>query len=144
MPTLKRGFLIAVATALSSFAAGQHSCSTLSVTGSGQPGTNLTFALTRADPHAPAFLLVADHPEHTVLHFGALGSLPLGLSNPFLVVSMGTTDAHGQAALVASIPLHIAQMAFHAQGTTVRVVHEHPPLRFCPSNVVAFQVGSHH
>jgi hypothetical protein len=145
MRTLK-SFLFAVLTAtLSPLVTAQQQCSTLSVAGTGHPGTHLTFSLTLADAQAPAFLFIAEHTGHTVLNFGSLGSLTLGVSHPLvLVAALGTTDAHGQATLVANIPLHITAMALNAQGTTVRVVHEHPPLRFCTSNVAPFHVGGHH
>jgi hypothetical protein len=144
MRTLKVSFMVAViAAALSPLAKAQHHCSTLSVEGTGNPGTHLTFALSHADPLAPAAIFIADHPGHTVLTFGSLGSLTLGLSQPFLTVAMGITNEHGQASLVANVPLHLPGLALNAQATSVRVTHEHPPLRFCPSNVVPFHVGGH-
>lgn len=144
MRTLKISFMVAVITAaFSPLATAQHHCSTLNVEGTGRPGTHLTFTLTHADASAPAFLFIAQHTGHTVLNFGSLGSLTLGLSQPILAILIGTTDEHGQATFVISIPVHVAELALNAQGTSVRVVHEPPPLRFCPSNVAPFHVGGH-
>jgi hypothetical protein len=133
----------AATAAVTSPSAAQHPCSTLKVDGSGRPGTHLTFTLSRADTHAPAVLFIAGHTGRTVLHFGSLGSLTLGLEQPLIMVLLGATSGHGAAAVVLPVPLHVPELALHAQGTSVRVVHEHPPLMFCTSNVAGFHVGGH-
>jgi hypothetical protein len=141
MRTLEPCFLAALVASLSSLATGQH-CSSLGVHGSGHPGTDLTFTLTHADPNAPAFLFLSGHTGHTVLDFGALGSLTLGLAPPLVFAAMGTTDEHGAAQLVVPVPLHVPSLDFVAQGTSVVLLHHpHPALRFCPSDVAPFHVG---
>ncbi|MCC6672617.1 MAG: hypothetical protein IT458_16250 [Planctomycetes bacterium] len=130
---------------IASLASAQTPCATLAITGSGHPGTDLTIALTSQDKNAPAVLFVGQTAGSTTFEFGPLGSLTLGLAQPFVPVMLGATDGAGKATLVVRIPPgNIPPVQLKGQGTTVRFAIRPPTppaLNFCTSNVASFSVG---
>jgi hypothetical protein len=121
-----------------------QSCSDLTVTGTGKPGTSLVFALSGGAPNAFALLAIAQTTGSTTINFGPIGSLTLGLAAPAALLPMGATDASGAVSLTISIPnAPIPSIALHAQGTTatMKVGGGPPSLEFCTSDVEAFQIG---
>ena len=113
---------------------------TLTITG-GAPSTNLTFAFTGA-PRSPALVVIGDTQGTTTLNFGSLGSLTLGLAQPFLPAPLGLTDANGAVTLSVRVPNGVPSSDLFGQG--VDVTFTPPPnvsLTFCTTSVVAFHVG---
>ena len=122
--------------------ASAQTCATLTVTGSGAPGTDLTFALNGA-ANSPALLAIGDTAGTTTFNFGPLGSLTLGLAQPFVPLPLGLTDASGNVSRTVSIPAGLPAADLFGQGLTVTFTL--PPtlgLSFCTSNVAAFHVGT--
>jgi hypothetical protein len=151
---MRRQSLIALSL-LSLVATGSaQTCATLTVTGSGAPGSTLEFQLPNPTADAFAFLAIGGTEGTTTLDFGPLGSLTLGLDQPFAPVPLGLTDASGSASLSIAIPANAAfpQADLFAQGVVVSVSFAPPAgppssvpplsLTFCTSNVVGFSVGS--
>ena len=120
-------------------------CSSLTVGGSGQPSTTLTFDLTGAAAQAPAILLIGVLEGTTVMQFGVLGTLSLGLAHPYAPSMMGLTDPTGAASLSINVPPgHLPQMTLFAQAMTVLFTppsHGPPSLAFCTSDVESFEFG---
>jgi hypothetical protein len=117
---------------------------TLTVTGTGAPGTSLTFAVDGSTPSGFAFLAIGDTQGTTTVALGPLGTLTLGLAFPFGVVPMGPTDAQGDASLTIDIPAGVTGSAdLFAQGVTLGVTlgGGMPTLSLCATNVVGFHVG---
>ena len=130
-------FLCAVGLA----AAAAPSQCTLTIHGTGAPGTNLVFAFD-GRPHTPAALVIGAATGTTTFPFPPLGVLTLGLAQPFTVVALGLTNGHGEASLAVQVPLHLPHVALFAQGVDVVVHHApHPSLDFCVTHVVPFHVG---
>lgn len=120
----------------------QTSCSSLDVTGSGLPGTCVSFDLNGAPAKVPAFLLIAHEAGSTDIGFGSLGQLSLGVRPPWFLLPLGWTDAEGGASLDVPLPpWSLPPMEFFAQTSTLEL--QFPPLSlvFCTSNVVPFTVG---
>jgi hypothetical protein len=120
-------------------------CSSLSVGGSGQPGSTLIFNLTGAAPQAPAMLLLGVLEGTTVQQIGVLGTLTLGLAHPFTPSMMGLTDATGAATLSINVPPgNLPLVTKFAQAMTVVFTppsHGPPSLAFCTSDVESFVYG---
>jgi hypothetical protein len=130
------------------FAAGSMAsaqCSVLGVSGSVNPGQTVTVALTGATPNAVAFLLVGD-PGTTSIDLGFLGTLTVGLSQPFAVLPIGMTDGNGDLSLSVSIPANLPPGAIPNQTRTLQIVTfglvpGFPPFELCASNAVALVLG---
>jgi hypothetical protein len=110
------------------------------------PGQTVTLALTGAGANDPAFAAVGEHTGSTTLNFGPLGSVTLGLAQPFALVPLGTTDANGGLAFSATVPANVAILGSHdvfVQVITVEVVTGPgmPHLNFCTSNVAMLHIG---
>jgi hypothetical protein len=120
-------------------------CSSLTVGGSGQPASTLTFDLTGAAAQAPALLLIGVHEGTTVMQIGVLGTLSLGLAQPLVPVMMGLTDATGAASLSINVPPgNLPLVTLFAQAMTVVFTppsHGPPSLDFCTSDVESFEFG---
>ena len=141
---------------LSFAAAASAQCSTLSVAGTGAPGTSLTFVLDGSTANALAFLAVADTQATRPVDLGPLGSFTLNV-DPYLALPIGLSDAAGNVTLGASVPniTAIPGMDLFAQGVTASFGLTLPPIgslppsgfpslafTFCVSNVVGFHYGS--
>jgi hypothetical protein len=115
-------------------------CGTLTITGTGAPGTTLTVAV-HGDPNAIAFLVVGDTAGTTSIPLGTT-SLDLGIAEPFIPFGIGFTNASGDASQAFTIPNGIPQHTTLGQGLTASFGM--PPnfsLSFCTSNVVSFSIG---
>jgi hypothetical protein len=121
------------------------SCADLAVSGSGAPGTDLTFALTGADPNTLAMAVLGFTEGATVIRIGPIGTLELGLLAPFVLMPMGFTDANGDVTNRIHVPLGqplSLDMFAQAFSSTLTVAHGPPTLTFCTSGVEPFHVGN--
>ncbi|HEX6810140.1 MAG TPA: hypothetical protein VF384_00830 [Planctomycetota bacterium] len=126
------------------------SCADLAVGGTGAPGTNLTFSLTGADPNAFAWLVIGAVPGTTVINIGPLGTLTLGLVDPFIPHPIGQTDASGDASGSIFVPPGLPfSLDLLAQGFSWYVDVQHGPpgpatvsFVFCTSGVESFHIGN--
>ena len=125
-------------------------CATLTVTGTGAPGTSLTFDLNGTDVHAFAMLAVGQTQGTTTIPMGPLGSLTLGLATPFIPLPLGFTNASGDVSRSISIPSGVTWgVDLFGQGVTALFTFTPPApptppsfsLTFCASNVAGFHVG---
>ncbi|MHC5062502.1 MAG: hypothetical protein ACYTG5_00850 [Planctomycetota bacterium] len=142
--------LLAGALALTSPLSAQ--CSSLTVDGDGTPGSTLSFELTGLDANTPVVVLAARDTGDFSFSFGPMGSLDLGIVPPWRVVGVGVSDGDGNAAIERNVPPGIPGSAdLHAQGLGVGIdvprgkpgsTPPMPAFNFCPSDVVAFTVGS--
>jgi hypothetical protein len=127
--------------ALALLAAGSAAAQTCSLSISSS-GSSLTFAFQGA-ASSPALMAIGDTEGTTTLSFGPLGSLTLGLAQPFLFAPIGFTDASGAATLTVNVPANIPSADLFAQG--VGVTFTPPPnfgLSFCTTAVVPFHIGA--
>ena len=121
-------------------------CSTLTVTGTGAPGTSLTFDINGTDSHAFALLAVGQTQGTTTIQLGPLGSLTLGLATPFIPVPLGLTNTSGDISRTINIP-SAATFGVDLFGQGVTAAYSFQPtspyisVTFCTSNVVGFHVG---
>ena len=106
-------------------------CATLTVTGTGAPGTSLTFNVDGTAVHAFALLAVGETQGTTTIPLGQLGSLTLGLATPFIPLPLGFTNASG---VTWGIDLF-------GQGVTAAYTFMPFSVTFCASNVAGFHVG---
>lgn len=119
-------------------------CSTLSITGNGAPGTTLTF-----DIQGPrlryAFALVADNAGLTTLSTPGF-HLELGIETIWFTLPLGFTDLQGNASADINLPQALTPATYHAQGIVFDFVPttspSGPAVTLCTSNVEAFSVGS--
>lgn len=122
------------------------SCADLTITGSGGPGTTLTFDLTGSEPEAPTALLIGPAEGTTTFALGPLGTIELGLALPFLVHPAGLTDGSGNLSVVVQLPNGSYPMAnLFAQMLTLTFTLPPPGpprITICTSDVEAFSVGS--
>ena len=118
----------------------EETCSTLGTSGSGLPGTTLTFTLSGADPNAPAGLVLAAGRGVTSLSLGSFGQLDLGLAQPLVFIAMGLTDASGSISLAAPIPTGTQLAELHSQAFSVTQAPS-GVLGFCTSNVDVSSIG---
>ena len=121
-------------------------CSTLAITGTGAPGTSLTFDLNGTDSHALALLAVGETQGTTTIQLGPLGSLTLGLATPFIPVPLGFTNTSGDISRTINIPSSATfGVDLFGQGVTAAYAFSptapHFSVTFCTSNVVGFHVG---
>lgn len=117
-------------------------CATLTVTGTGAPGTSLTFNLDGTDVHAFAMLAVGETQGTTTIPLGQLGSLTLGLATPFIPLPLGFTNASGDISRSVNIPTGVTWgIDLFGQGVTAAYTFMPFSITFCASNVVGFHVG---
>jgi hypothetical protein len=132
------GLLTAAATATAQ-------CSTLSITGTGAPGTSLAVQLDGSAAHAIAFLVVGES-QATLPLSTPFGNLTLGV-DPSLLLGLGLTNQQGDLsasiAIPANLPSTISLNVF-GQAVTLGMTMTPPPPTFgwCASNVVGFHIGS--
>jgi hypothetical protein len=142
--TMLKLFTSLVAAGLLAGFAQAQACSTLSV--SSAPGQNPNFTVytfqLHGDAMAPAGLAIGDTTGSTSIPIGQIGTLQLGLAQPFLLTFLGFTNAQGDASLAIHTRSNIPAMNLYGQGFTVTFTP--PPnlaLSFCTSNVASFHVG---
>ena len=68
-------------------------CATLSVTGTGAPGTAITISIDGTTANAIAFVAIGDTQGSTSIPLGPLGTLSLGLAMPFIPAPLVSTDS---------------------------------------------------
>jgi hypothetical protein len=152
------GALILVALVAAPIAC-QTPCSTLTVTGTVNPGQTVTIDVTGATPESITILAIAKDPGSTTLNFGPFGTLVLDLDSPFIPLPIGFTDAAGDLTWAVSIPANASPNAFqtadaYLQAVTVDVTRPGggmpgmppmgpflPTLSFCVSNVATLHIG---
>jgi hypothetical protein len=117
----------------------------LAVTGSGAPGTALTFAIDGTGSGF-AFLAIGETQGTTTIPLGSLGTLTLGLDLPFVPLPIGFLDAQGDRSLAVNIPAGVTSgLDLFAQGVTLGISFGGPgmlTLDLCATNVAAFHVGT--
>ena len=126
------------------------SCADLAVTGTGAPGTDLTFALTGAEPHAHAWTMIGFAEGTTLIDIGPLGTLELGLVEPFIPKPMHQTDGNGDTTDTIFVPPGLPfSVDLFAQAFSWSVNVQHSPggpatvsLLFCTSAVEGFHIGN--
>ncbi len=144
---------IFVAASLSLAASGlvAQSCSTLTVTGNGAPGTSVVFDLAGSTPLSLTALAVGDTAGTTVFDLGPLGSLTLGLASPFIPLPFGFTDTNGAASRTINVPPgNIPGIDLFGQAVSMSLLPAtpgpngpgRPAVTFCTSNVVSFHLGN--
>ncbi|HEU4419885.1 MAG TPA: hypothetical protein VFT55_13215 [Planctomycetota bacterium] len=137
--------LVAACLGLLAANASAQSCATLTVAGTGAPGTTLTFDFDGQASGAFAFLAVGATQGTTSIPFGPFGTLTLGLASPFLSLPIGITNASGDVSLAVPVPNGFpASLDLFAQGVTAELTFTPPTiaLTFCTSNVAGFHIGS--
>ena len=121
--------------------ASAQTCATLTATGTGAPGTDLTFAL-EGGANAFAFLALGDTAGTTTINLGQLGSLTLDLAQPFVPMPLGLTDANGDISRTFNIPAGLPATDLLVQGLTLTfTLMPTPGLSACTSNVASVHVG---
>jgi hypothetical protein len=121
----------------------QQPCSDLSVSGSGQPGTQLVFQVRGADPYSTVFLFLSGAEGTTSIPLGEAGTLTLGLRSPLQMLVIGTTNAAGNLTFRVDVPQDLSpQIAVFAQAVTATSQPNTPELRFCVSDVERFTAGA--
>ena len=126
-----------------------QSCSELTVTGSGAPGTDIQLDLVGGHTNSILFLALSDSVGETGFDFGALGSLKLGLGSPVEYFVIGLTDQGGSFSTTVAVPVGLPLIEINAQAVSMKYTLEFAPggslafkLDFCPSNVVGLRAGS--
>jgi hypothetical protein len=122
------------------------SCADLTITRTSAPRAALTFSLTGAEPRALALLALGTTPGLSSFRVGALGTLELGLQQPFLLHPMRCTDENGDASRTIRVPRGWGRtLDLFAQGFSVKfdfAPRGRPSLSFCTSDVEPFQFGN--
>jgi hypothetical protein len=138
--------LLAISAGLFASVASAQSCASLSITGTGAPGTSVTFAVDGTAAGAIAALAISDAAGTTAINLGPLGSLTLGVASPFIPLPLGMTDANGDISRTIQIPNgNIPGVDLVGQGVTIAFTLNGPglpTLTFCTTNVVSFHLGS--
>lgn len=125
-------------------AAQGSSCSDLTVSGDGTPGTTLSFAVTGSAADAFTFLLVGDTAGTTALPI-PLGMIEIGLATPFVPLPLGLADANGDVSLDVMLPPALpSQVGLFAQSIALdlSIGMGRPTLTACTSDVEGFNVGT--
>ena len=138
--------LLAIATLVAALATAPLSaqnCSSLTVTGSGAPSTQLSFAVTGATANALTLVLVGDTTGSTVINT-PFGTLTLGLAAPFIPLPLGVTNAQGAVTVQFNVPAGTPSADLFGQALTVgfSTGGGRPSLSFCTSNVAGFHIGN--
>ena len=131
-------------------AAASAQCATLTITGTGLPGTTLQVTHDGTAANTLALLAVSETQGTNVVDLGPLGSLTLGVQFPLIPFPLGLTDANGDVSRSFDVP-SAATLGFDVfgQGVTLDFSFSIPAgggmptfsLSSCASNVVAFHVG---
>jgi hypothetical protein len=121
-------------------AAPAQSCATLTVNGTGLPGTDLVFSYQGA-PHAYGFLIIGDTQGTTTIRYGSLGTLTLDLNFPFLPLLVGRTDSNGGRTRTVHVPSSAPPLDLFAQGFDFYYELFPLQLEFCTSNVLPIHIG---
>jgi hypothetical protein len=135
-----KNFVIAAALCTAAHA----QCATLTVTGTGAPGTTLTLAIDGTAANQFAWLIVGQTAGSSSLPIGPFGTINLGLAQPWAPVPIGQTDASGDVSLNVQVPASApATLGLFAQGLTLGfTIGQGPPsLSSCTTNVVGFSIG---
>lgn len=139
--------LLVASTLLGLVAQASAQCS-LSVTGSGAPGSTLAFALDGSTAGAFCFLAIGETQGTTTINLGPLGTLTLGLAFPFAPVPIGVANAQGDVSFSLNVPSGLTTgIDLFGQGITLGISMPGPggggppSLSFCTTNVVSFHVG---
>jgi hypothetical protein len=116
-------------------------CATLTVIGTGAPGTNLQFHLDAQASDAFAFVAASFTQGPTTISFGPFGSLTLGLGS-FVLLPLGLTNSSGNASTSLGVPSWFPlQIDLFTQGGTAEFSFIPFGLQFCTSNVTTFHFG---
>jgi hypothetical protein len=132
-------FLLPAILLAAAAAAPAQSCS-LAVSG-GAPGSTLSISVTGA-PMSLAAVAVGQTAGTTVIDLGSLGSLTLGLAQPFVPVPIGILDSNGTASVSIPVPSQLPALDLVMQGVTVGVSVMPFALSLCGTNVVSVHVGA--
>lgn len=122
-------------------------CSTLTITGTGAPGTTLTAHLDGSSAHALAVLVVGSTQGVTPIDLGPLGTLTLGVEPQFFV-PLGLTNAAGDLSRSTSVPdvvPDVPGLDLFGQAATLSCTLTSVPSiiwTLCASNVVGFHFGN--
>jgi hypothetical protein len=147
---MKSSLVVAIAlVAISVSALGQ--CSTLTVTGSINPGQTVTVDVSGAPANSATYLVVGDAGS-TTIQFGST-TLTLGVDQPFQVFPLGLTDTSGHVSLSATVPSNvpanlIPNETFTLQAVTPTFTTSPPPgpptpsITFCVSNTATLVSGT--
>ncbi len=144
-------FLIPILASLAlTILAPAQDCASLSVTGEGKPGTDVTFAFSGGAAHSLVFVAIGDTVGATSLNFCNVGTLDLGLATPFVPLPLGFSDMNGDLSRTFTVPTGVTLpvLELHGQGLTVDLMLEMPmggglsiALAFCTSGVEDFKIG---
>jgi hypothetical protein len=132
-------FLLPAILLAAAAAAPAQSCS-LAVSG-GAPGSTLSISVTGA-PMSIAAVAVGETAGTTVIDLGSLGSLTLGLAQPFVPVPLGIIDASGTASVSVTVPSQLPAADLVMQGVTVGITMMPFALSLCATNVASVHVGA--
>lgn len=148
-----RSFLIASVLAASAATASAQ-CATLTITG-GAPGSVLTITIDGTGANKFAAVVVGAATGSSSIPLGPLGTIDLGLADPFVPVPIGFTDANGDAVLAFPVPAGFPSFDLFAQGITLGLPSIGPGgggpggggppnlgLIICTTNVVGFSIGA--
>ena len=120
-------------------------CSTLTITGTINPGQTVTVDVTGAPANAMTFLLVGDAGTTTIPAPG--GGVTLGVEFPAFIIPLGITDSNGAASQSATVPANIPagviqDHTFTAQAVSVGFSGVPPTFSFCVSNTASLVSGN--
>ena len=124
-------------------------CATLAVTGTGAPGTTMTFSIDGSAANAFAFLVVGQAQGTLAVDLGPIGSLTLGVL-PDFILPLGMTNLAGDVSLAAEVPnVQVPGQDLFGQGVTLGfTLPTMPPTgipnlawTLCASNVLGFHFG---
>src|SRR5262245_27754319 len=139
------GYFVLCLTTVCGLALGQ--CSTLTVTGSLNPGETVTIAVTGATADSLTFLVAGLSAGTTTIPLPGT-PLVLDVAEPLIIVPFAVTDANGDASLSIPIPADIGPTfpneTFVLQSLTVGFsIAVFPPVfDFCTSNTATLVSGT--
>lgn len=126
-------------------------CSTLTVTGAINFGETVSFDVSGTTPNALTFLAASDDTGSSNFGFGPLGSVTLGLAEPFTLFPLGLSDANGDVGISFDLPAlppgaptgGLPSSTLYIQAVSIDFTFGFPPsLGFCESNVASVTVGA--
>src|SRR5262245_48444733 len=79
-------------------------CSLLAVSGTVNPGDTVVVAVAGAAPNSATLLVAGPHPGSTTIDLGPLGSVTIGLAQPFSIVPIGVTNDEGSLSFSSTFP----------------------------------------
>jgi hypothetical protein len=95
-------------------------CSTLTITGTINPGETITISVSGAPAEELTFIAIGDAGSTTIELPG--DDLVLGLDAPFLLLPIGVTDASGDVSRMIGVPSNIPPAWIHDHTFTVQAV----------------------